>query len=113
LGKLKPRKIEAASLPKKISYLGNLVEAIRWKDEAGENLVVFSETDISQTKGEPTKFRDSELVASHYNIHNNSCRLDWAKRDFIKYCQQSNLKVSFIPKAISITDLNKDGVAEI
>lgn len=50
LAQFKVTKLDKNSIPKNIQYNGNIVQAVRWTDNTGDNIVVLTTTDIP--KGE-------------------------------------------------------------
>lgn len=111
---IKTTKIEASKLPVGVKYEGKVKTALGWKDNAGEHIVLIAETGIYQNK----KFKhendgsDAELLGYHYIVTPNKAELVWKVYDFIKDCPL-DIEASFIKNTFQVTDLNKDGNAEI
>jgi hypothetical protein len=111
---LKLTQLEIAKLPKGIKYEGKIKSAVRFTDKAGDNIVITTETGIynnAKFKHE-NEGKDAELFAYHFIIKNDSVKQTWKVYDFISDCP-FDLEVSFIKNTFQVTDLNKDGVAEI
>jgi hypothetical protein len=45
LAQFKVTKLDKNSIPKSIQYKGNIVEAVRWTDNTGDNIVILTATD--------------------------------------------------------------------
>jgi hypothetical protein len=105
--------LTGSQLPQSIKYNGKLKEAIRWTDKMGDNIVITVETG----KYENPKFKheaegsDAELFAFHYVLKDGWQQV-WKIYDFIQDCPV-DLEASFVKKTLQVTDLNKDGTAEI
>jgi len=113
-GQISLTKIDMTKLPKEINYEGKINNAIRWTDNLGDNIVITSETGIYKSK----KFKhesdgsDAELFAYHFIIKKDSIKQTWKVYDFIQDCIV-DIEASFVKNTFRVTDLNKDGVAEI
>jgi hypothetical protein len=111
---IKATKLTNGAIPKNVHYTGHVVNAVRYTDNAGEHLVITTETGETATKGgESGDGRDAAIYAYHYNISNNNApQLSWQTVDFVKDCPV-DIEANFIPNTFAVTDLNKDGKAEI
>lgn len=109
---LKPVRLLAAKLPAGIKYTGKIKEAVRYTDSLGDNIVVTTETGETPNKSYPTDARDAALYAYRYEINGDSVKRIWRVYDFIENCPL-DIEASFIENTFSITDLNKNGVAEV
>jgi hypothetical protein len=76
-------------------YNGSIVAMAKWEDKLGANVLFLTETE-EQSKDDN---RSKELFAYHYTITDKENKLVWKINDFIK-------------ESISITDLDKNGIAE-
>ena len=112
-GQIKLTKLDNTNFPKNIKYVGHIVNAVKWTDSLGLNYFVTTETGkiSSKTKDEEDLF-DAFLYAYHYVINKDSCKLMWRIYDYNKGCGL-DLDFYFIDKALSVTDLDKNGIAEI
>ena len=105
-------------LPKYLEFRGTVLEALRWTDNLGENILVLTVTgdfyrkeyhnDSSyyvENKSELyaylfVKCKEDAYFHRAWKMYDyNNCWLDWA--------------TEFIPKATTITDLDNDGISEI
>lgn len=111
LAQVKVTKLAKNSIPKSISYNGNIVEAVSWKDSLGNNIVLLTATDITQSKTDPDAGSEAALYAYHFIVSNDSCKQTWRVYDFIKDCPV-DMFLHFIDKSLAVTDLDKDGKAE-
>ena len=113
LAQLKLTKIDKNSIPKNIQYTGNIKQAVRWIDNTGENIVILSVTDKTKSKNAPDDgYNDGALFAYHYLISGDSTKQTWRVYDYVKECPV-DMFLYFVDKTFAVTDLNKDGNAEI
>lgn len=108
-------KIDFTQIPKDISFLGKFKQGFKWTDLNGENIVFLTETGIFKDKNIKREFEesaDAELYAYCYNLSNNTPTINWKINDFIRDCPV-DIKVNFIDNSLKVTDLNKNGIAEI
>lgn len=110
---IKLTQLDLAKLPKGIKYEGKIVTAVRFTDNAGDNIVITTETGVfNSTKFKEENGDDAELFAYHFIIKNDSVKLLWKVYDYVSDCYV-DIEASFIKNTFQVTDLNKDGVAEI
>lgn len=104
-----PEKVATSRIPKKIKYSGSPVETWKWKDSLGENWLILSTSEnvVNENSGEQTK----RLFAYHYCKKDTGYRVLWKLNDMIRECPV-DITVAFIKGTTSITDLDKDGIAE-
>lgn len=105
-------KLAEKDIPKEIIVNGKLKEAIRWKDNNGENIVVTTETGEFENSKSENNGRDSEVFAYNFIKIGNSFEQKWKIYDYIKDCPV-DIEASFIKNTLKVTDLNKNGIAEI
>jgi hypothetical protein len=110
LAQFKMTKLDKNSTPKNIRYNGNIVQAVRWTDSTGDNIVILTATDKTQSKNAPG--RDAALYAYHYLVSGDSIKQTWKVYDYIKECD-TDMDLYFVDKTFAVTDLNKDGNAEV
>lgn len=109
----KIKKLDKSSIPNDIQYTGNLVNALRWTDNPGDNIVITTETGISESKGSGGEdYRNAALDAWHYRLEAGSWKMTWKVHDFIKECPV-DLAANYIKNSFAVTDLDKDGIAEV
>ncbi len=99
--------MEAGKLPASVKYDGKIVGGARWEDKNGQNVLIVCETE-EKTTGDN---RSKELFAYQYILNGDDAKQLWKVNDFVKDCPV-DLMLSLIPKSITVTDINKDGIAE-
>ncbi len=109
-----PAKINVSDLPVGIVYEGIFKEAFSWKDNLGDNVALITETGIHRSKkfAHENDGSDAELFAYHYILSKNEITQNWKVYDFIKDCPL-DLEASFVKNTFRVTDLDKDGIAEV
>ena len=105
-------KLAEKDIPTEIKIFGKLKEAYSWKDATGENIIITSETGEYETEKSEGTGRSAELFAFRFVRNEKTYQLKWKIYDFIKDCQV-DIETSFIKNTLKITDLNKNGIAEI
>ena len=106
-GSIKNISYEPGKLPASVKYEGKIVSGARWEDKNGLNVLIVCETE-EKTTGDN---RSKELFAYQYIIDGENAKMLWKVNDFIKDCPV-DVMLSLIPKSITVTDINKDGIAE-
>lgn len=110
LAQFKVTRLDKNAVPKNIQYNGNIVQAVRWIDSAGDNIVILTATEKTQSKN--ASGRDAALYAYHYLVSGDSIKQTWKIYDYIKECDV-DMDLYFVDKAFAVTDLNKNGKAEV
>jgi hypothetical protein len=105
------KSLKAAQLPVAIRVKGTLTEAFEWKDSLGKNLLVLSEVAAHPSGGDDPDGKTAELYAVQYLLVDTTYKVRWRLNDQVKDCPL-DMNVNFIKGTTSITDLDKDGVAE-
>jgi hypothetical protein len=106
---ISPVKIGTDQVPKTIKFRGKLVEAWKWKDNLGENLLLLSAIDIVWNTNEDEQM--IQLFAYQYCKKDTGYQMLWKLNDIVQQCP-IDIVAEFIKEATSITDLDKDGIAE-
>jgi hypothetical protein len=110
--KIEPVKIASADVPAALKIKGKIKEAWKWKDKNGENIVVMS---VTEPYGHKDKFDEmlmsSELYATCFLKSDTGYIMLWKVADGIKECFV-DLTCEFLKGSTSITDLDKNGIAE-
>ncbi len=113
LGQLTTTKIDTTKLLKPIKYSGHIRKAITWKDSLGTNYILATETGEYQTKDQQDEdFKNAALYVYHYVASGDSIKLLWRVYDYSKDCP-FDLSVKFIDNIFKVTDLDKNGIAEV
>jgi hypothetical protein len=108
-------KIDSTQFPASIKYDGFIKNAVRWKDKSGDNIVITTETGIYRNEKLKHEFEDSsdaELYAYHFILSNKEATQTWRVKDFIADCPV-DITASFVKNTFKVTDLDKNGIAEI
>ena len=110
--KIRTSVVNLTALPKGVSYTGNVVYSTRWKDKAGEHLFIATEWDVvQQTDSAGVQLRSAWLAARHYLLQDSTV-LTWTESDSIIDCQHM-LYNGFVNSQFNVTDMDRDGVAEV
>ncbi|MXN89823.1 hypothetical protein GR160_01155 [Flavobacterium sp. Sd200] len=110
---LKAIKLTTKDIPESIEYKGNIVDAQRFKDDLGEHIILITETGVIDNKSSGEElYREAELFAYKYLLSDGKWALQWKVYDFIKECPV-DVEAKFIKDAFTVTDLNKNGRAEV
>lgn len=108
------KKLNQAELPQNIAFKGNFIAAIRFSDTGGDNIVVLSLTNEkinnNHPSGDPAIYK--ALYAYRYKLYGNNSKQVWRIYDFVSECILS-VNLNFVDQAFTITDLDKNGKAEI
>ena len=108
---IKLKKLSKASLSA-FKYEGTFVEAAEWNEAAIVYTVILSETGPNNSKKSSADNRDAAIYAYLYSKNKDSLKLNWKVQDFVRDCPV-DVEANFIKNAFKITDLNKDGNAEV
>lgn len=107
-------------IPKSLDFRGTVVEALRWTDTNGVNLLIqtvtgqFNWKDYDENSLDYTLQDKSELYAYLFqkNDTDKEYQKVWRVYDYTE-CFGVDWFTGFIPKATTITDVDQDGVAEV
>jgi hypothetical protein len=108
---LKVEKLNKSTIPQNTRYTGNIIEAARWKDALGDNLVILT-TEKTQSKNASDNGTDASLYAYHYLVKGDSSKQTWKVYDHVKACPV-DIFLYFVEKSFAVTDLDKNGKAEV
>jgi hypothetical protein len=106
--------LDKKAIPKSIRYTGHIITAVRYTDNEGEHIVITTETgeETVKSKEDGDSFRKAEVYAYDYKVNNGAATLYWQMHDFTDECS-FDIKAKYVPNTFAITDLNKDGKAEV
>lgn len=109
-----PSSLAATDLPAEFRYKGKVQDAWKWTDSLGEN--IFFTTVVApyndNDKGEHGEDgQNAELYAFHYVKKDGNYQLAWEMKDGEISCPL-DIVTEFIRGAATVTDLDKDGIAE-
>jgi hypothetical protein len=103
---------DAGAIPSGIQVEGKVVAGSRWRDAAGENLLLLTQTsEIDRSSGECTDCSDAELYAYQFVRKDGGWERLWRVADYERSCE-FDLYVGFVKGSLTITDLDEDGTAE-
>jgi hypothetical protein len=95
-------------------YTGKIVQGKRWKDNTGENIVILTVNEVTYDVAKPGDMGDeegrTELLAWHYRM-GAAPQLLWKTNDAVGWCGL-DVVAEFCKNSLSVTDLDKDGLAE-
>jgi hypothetical protein len=111
LAQFKVTKLDKNSIPAKIKYNGDIVEAVRWTDSTGDNVVMLT-TKKTESKTVPAGLTGRALNAFHYLVLDDNIKQTWGVYDYVEECSV-DMFLYFVDKTFAVTDLNKDGKAEV
>jgi hypothetical protein len=103
--------LNKTQIPSQIKYLGKLIDAFQFSDSEGKHFLITSETGIYSTP-KYDDFRNAKINAQHYIEKNGKLVQTWKINDAILDCSL-DLEATFLKNSIQVTDLDKDGKAEI
>lgn len=110
-----PELIPASAIPAAIKYNGKVREAWKWTDKLGEHILITSVVEPYDDK-EKNEYGEegqtAELYATVFVKKGNVYEEIWSIQDKEKACP-FDITCDFIPHSTSITDLDKNGLAEI
>ncbi len=111
---IKPVPITKEELPAGLKFRGNMQEAWQWTDRLGENLLITAQV-ASYTDKKPKDIYDdvstAEVHAFHFLKNGSDYKLRWKLSDAVKACE-FDITCQFIKDAITITDLDSNGIGE-
>ena len=102
---------DGSQLPDDIQYKGDIVMGERWNDQMGENFLILTETETRETDQEGEPALSANLYGYHFAINNGETALLWEIEGAETNCLW-DLTLNHIPRSLTITDLDKDGLAE-
>jgi len=112
-GTISGLKYDVKDIAGKLLFDGNIVAGAQWKDSKGLNAVIITETRETEKKrqgGERTLSK--KLLGYGFIIGDNGNSEEvWKINDLVENCD-FDLTLSYIEKSLSVTDLNKNGIAE-
>ncbi len=101
-----------SELPSVIKIKGKFIEASKWTDAQGENFLVLSSKGPYDDKGKDEEDGQTMvLYAAHYIQDGNDYPKKWDRTTAVLNCP-FDITAKFIPGSTTITDLDKDSIAE-
>ncbi len=107
-------KLSSNQVPPNLKFRGKLQEAWQWKDKLGNNILIT--TVVAPYPDKPSSYGgddavSSELHAFHFIKKETAYKLLWKLSDAEKSCP-FDITAAFTNNATTVTDLDKDGIAE-
>ena len=101
-----------ANVPATLQRSGRVVQALRYTDRTGTYTVLA--TEISPRPDPARHLQEDDQRADLYAYHYaaTGAAPTWQVHDFVAECPL-DLEARFLPKALSVTDLDQDGTAEV
>lgn len=109
---IKLKELDKATIPAQVKYTGNLIHAARWTDVTGDNIVVLTTAKTKSKNAPDDGYSDAALYAYHYLVSPDSTKQTWKIYDYVKECPV-DIFLYFIEKSFAVTDLDKNGKAEV
>lgn len=95
-------------LPSGIKYDGKIVASAKWTDKNGDNYIIVTEGEEKNQNGDE---RMKEMFGYQFIVKGDDSKQLWKINDFIKDCPV-DITLEYMPKSLSVTDLDKNGIAE-
>ncbi len=108
---LKFTNLDVRKLPSGATFTGSCKKAVQWTDKLGDNILIISETGVKPSAN-PDNGSDAELFAYRYIKLGTKMEQAWKLYDYEKECQV-DLEARFFADCPHITDLDKNGIAEV
>lgn len=106
------RPLSLTNLPTNFIYKGKPTQAYQFTDKAGEHILVVAETGEVKTPKGDEDARDKDMNVYHLLKNGDTYTEVWKAQDYIRNCQ-FDLILEMRPESMEVTDLDKDGIAEI
>ncbi len=105
--------IEYNQIPTYLDFRGVVVSVVKWNDDLGENILILSSSGTYYTDEESGNIK-TEIYAYLFvkKANENQYMRFWRMYDFID-CGPVDTGIFYIRNALTITDLNNNGIAEI
>jgi len=100
-----------AAVPATLKRSGRVVQALRYTDRTGTYTVLATESGpAADPAAQSSDGQRADLYAYQYPA--TGAAPTWQVHDFVSDCPL-DLEASFLPKALTVTDLDQDGTAEV
>jgi hypothetical protein len=100
--------VDLGKLPAGLKFKGTAQSGLSWKDNNGENYVIFSVTAKKDAKGLSSVY----LYADHFAIKDSKVTVLRNIKDTVEKCEFDNV-AKFLDNSFEVTDLDSDGLGEI
>lgn len=105
------KELDLENVPKSLIFKGKTTEAYTFSDIEGKHLILVAETGELQ-KSKSSDAKEMELYVHHFLQKEKEWVEIWKAQDFVRECE-FDLVLGIRPESMEITDLDKDGIAEI
>jgi hypothetical protein len=100
-----------SAIPAAFKRSGRLVQALRYTDRTGTYTVLATESGPApDPAAQSSDGQRADLYAYHYTA--NKPVPTWQVHDFVNDCPL-DLEAQFVPKSLTVTDLDQNGTAEV
>ncbi|MCL2041071.1 MAG: hypothetical protein FWG84_03405 [Bacteroidales bacterium] len=106
------QKLNLDAIPAEAGYTGNLCEAYRYTDKTGDNMLILTETEVITWEDDEDFLSNKAIYAHRFLKKSNTWEEAWQFYHPVEECMNYPV-AEFVRGALSVTDLDGDGVAEI
>lgn len=107
-------------IPEEAHFRGVIVECLEFRDKNGDNLLILTQTGIFPVSAKNNegvyekRFDRAEVRACLYVKKTGASGYDllW-KKEMVQDCEGGDLYAGFTKKSLAVSDLDKDGIAEV
>ena len=110
--KLQVSKLDVKDIPKSIRYNGSIDTAVRYSDKDGDHIIITTEDKDDKKAGNGIDYRSAGVFACGYKLNGDKWQVIWQLHDLTGPCQK-DVTGTYLPGTFAVTDLNKDGRAEV
>ncbi|MFT3695988.1 MAG: hypothetical protein QM831_22820 [Kofleriaceae bacterium] len=102
--------VKAKELPAGVTFRGDFISAVKFDDKNGTNYIVFG----GISRAQAVKTQQNALYVEDWVVPaKGSPRNLLPVRDFVEKCEMGDNNARFHDAAFSVTDLDKNGIAEV
>lgn len=111
-GQIKTQQVANTALPNNIHYQGKALQAMQYQDKTGSYLALITQTGVQPQKGDD-EFKQAHLYGYVYQLNAGAApKVLWQLHDFVTDCNL-DMAANFVNGTFAITDLDKNGEAEV
>ena len=101
--------VDLGKLPADLKFKGKAQSGLSWKDNNGENYVIFS---VTENKDAKKGLSSVYLYADHFAIKDGKVTVLRNVKDMTEKCEFDNM-AKFLDNSFEVTDLDSDGLGEV
>lgn len=105
---IEQQKFDVNTLPL-LDYSGTIVDGKRWIDANGENIILISREELTETENEESI---EQIYAYQYVKKGNKFEMIWKVYDFMQAESWMDIYAKFIPQTLAVSDIDGNGIAE-